>query len=99
MISSHKHFVMKIHQFFATGTNEVHPLIKVKNKVRATKNFIKDKITGRVDILWHIFEKKCKKLTYAFFSTMHRRIWTIPVILSFMKFFVTRTLKKNILSG
>ena len=26
-------------------------------KVRATQSFIKDKMTGRVDILWHIFEK------------------------------------------
>ena len=27
----------------------------------ATKNFIKDEMTGRVNILWHIFEKTAKK--------------------------------------
>ena len=30
-------------------------------KVWATKNFIKDKMTGRVDILWCIFENIAKK--------------------------------------
>ena len=32
-----------------------------EKKVRATQNFIKDKMTGRVDILWRIFEKVTKK--------------------------------------
>ena len=32
------------------------------NKVRATQHFIKDKMTGRVDILRRIFEKSAKKL-------------------------------------
>ena len=31
-------------------------------KVLATQNFIKDKMTGRVDILWPIFKKIAKKL-------------------------------------
>ena len=31
-------------------------------EVLATKNFIKDKMTGRVNILWRIFEKTAKKL-------------------------------------
>ena len=31
-------------------------------KVRATQNIIKDKMTGRVDILGHIFEKIAQKL-------------------------------------
>ena len=30
-------------------------------KVKATKKIIKDKITGRVDIPWRIFEKSAKK--------------------------------------
>jgi hypothetical protein len=29
--------------------------------VGATQNFIKDEITGRVDIVWCIFEKTAKK--------------------------------------
>ena len=29
---------------------------------QATQNFIEDKMTGRVDILWRIFEKIAKKL-------------------------------------
>ena len=35
---------------------------RLTQKVRATQNFIKDKMTGRVDILWCIFEKIAKKL-------------------------------------
>ena len=35
--------------------------MKFDQKARATQNFIKDKITGRVDILWRIFEKIAKK--------------------------------------
>ena len=31
-------------------------------KLEATKNFLKDKITGRVDIVWRIFKKTTKIL-------------------------------------
>ena len=33
-------------------------------KVRATQNFIKIKMNGRVNILWHIFEKSAKKYSF-----------------------------------
>ena len=61
MIICLKHFVLKFH-FFATGTSEdSHPLIKILKKGRATKKcHKKNKMTGRVDILWLILEK-CKK--------------------------------------
>ena len=29
-------------------------------KIKATKIFITDEMTGRVDIVWHIFEKTAK---------------------------------------
>ena len=41
-----------------------HPHIKVKIKVRATQNLIKNKMTGRVHILCRIFEKNAKKLKF-----------------------------------
>ena len=50
------------------------PYILSIKKVRATKNFIKDKMTGRVDILWRIFEKmrKIKNLSHAQYPKKHR---------------------------
>ena len=46
--------------FFSFSFSKVQ---KVKyQKVRATKNFIKDKMTGRVNIILRIFEKIAKKL-------------------------------------
>ena len=33
-------------------------------EVRATKNFIQNKVTGRVDTLWDIFEKTAKKFKF-----------------------------------
>ena len=69
-------------------------------KVRATQNFIKDKMTGRVDILWHIFEKIAKKLKMKsgtekrrfrliYLKTFHKSTYLGPVtsILTFLPFF------------
>jgi hypothetical protein len=46
-------------------------------KVRATQNFIKDKMNGRVDILWRIYEKIAKKLKMKSQEQKKRRFWLI----------------------
>ena len=41
---------------------EIFNFSTIEEKKRDTKLFIKDKITGRVDIFWRIFKKTTKKL-------------------------------------
>ena len=40
--------------------NDSEPLLSGQEKVRTTKNFIKEKMTGRVDIPWRISENSAK---------------------------------------
>ena len=43
-------------------TSKTTSRLRSTQKVRATQNFINDKMTERVDILWRIFVKNAKKL-------------------------------------
>jgi hypothetical protein len=47
----------------------------VRQKVRASQNFIKDKMTGRVNILKRIFEKIAKKVKIEVTGTKKRSFW------------------------
>ena len=62
----------------ATGTYEDwSPPYISKKKVRATKNFIQNKMTGRVNLFWRIFEKNAKKVKIEVSGTKNFIFWPI----------------------
>ena len=58
-------------------TSRTTSMWRSTQKVRATQNFIKDKMTGRVNKLWRIFLKIAKKLKNKVKGTEKRRFWLI----------------------
>ena len=51
--------------------------VQLKNCELCTQHFIKNKMTGRVHILWRIFWKNAKKLKNEVTGTEIRRFWLI----------------------
>ena len=56
LLSNHRNFLSESY----ISTSFVN--VRSTQKVRATQNVIKDKMTGRVNILWRILAKIAKKL-------------------------------------
>ena len=56
-------------------TSRISSVWRSTKKVQATQNFIKDKITKRVDILWRIFERDKKAQFLSFLSPLPKNMF------------------------
>ena len=64
-------------------------------EVWATKKFIKDQMTGKVDIVWRIVEKNCKKIKFKFIvpkksTNIYQRFGTMTSFFTFFSSFLKK---------